>query len=142
MNDSLNFNNLSATAKVGSIMMGFVLNFFAPVWPFLLILLLLVASDTIVGRWAAKRRGDELTPEKEGKVVMKLAMYPLVILLSEGMVKVFFNGLPVVDGMTYAVALYICTLEFRSVVRNVGEATGIDIWTAIADWLGSRNKRA
>jgi hypothetical protein len=142
MNDSINLNNLSIGAKVAAFVLGVTMKFMAPLWPFLAFMLVLVICDTATGRWAAKKRGEPRTPEKEGKVITKLWMYPLAVLLAQMMVITFFLDTPIVQSMTYVVALYICTLELRSNFRNIGEATGTDIWKVVAEWLTGRGKPA
>lgn len=127
--------------KAGSILVGWVASFVAPVQAFMLLVWVLVAVDIVTGIWAAKSRGIRITSQAMGRTVPKMLLYPLAILISQGMVHTFFANVPIVESLTYMVALFIASVEFQSNIENIGAITGIDIWTHVRAWMKSRGNK-
>lgn len=126
--------------KVGSVVMGWFLSLIAPVQPFLMAIWILVAADIATGIWAARSQGVRITSQAMGKTVPKIMLYPLAILISQLMVGTFFANTPVIESLTYMVALFICSVEFQSNIENIGKVTGIDIWKQVRAYIQNRNK--
>lgn len=133
-------NELSATAKVASIVIGFMLSFVAPVQSFLIAVAVLVCADVVTGVWASKKRGEPITSRRASRTISKLIGYPIAILLSHLMATTFFQDVPVLDGVTYAVALFIAAVEFKSNLENISTITGIDLWAQVAQFINNRLK--
>lgn len=119
---------LVATA-FGSWLLAFVL----PSASFLIFTTVLVFADLLTGTMAAKHRGEVIHSRGLRRSIVKIVLYFLAILLSEGFEQVF--KLPI--DISYMVAGLIAITEFKSNLENVGEVTGIDIWSKIADKLPS-----
>ena len=115
-----------------SLFLGAALAFVVPLIPFLLMIFALVALDFFTGVRAAKARKEAITSGGMKRTIEKTSLYFAAILLSEGMVQVFFPSLPV----TYIVATYIALTEFKSNIENIGTATGTDIWKSILSKIG------
>jgi hypothetical protein len=87
----------------------------------------------LTGTVAAKHRGEVIHSRGLRRSIVKITLYFTAILLSEGFEKVF--GLDI--DISYMVAGLIAITEFKSNLENIGEVTGIDIWSKIAEKLPS-----
>jgi len=132
--------DLPVAAKVGSVILGFVLSYIAPVQSFLIAVAVLVCADVVTGVWASKKRGEALTSARASRTISKLVGYPMAILLSHLMATTFFKDVPVLDGVTYAVALFIAAVEFKSNLENISSITGIDLWAQVSQFINNRIK--
>jgi hypothetical protein len=133
-------NELPAALKVGSLALGFLLSYIAPVQSFLIAVAVLVCADVVTGVWASHKSGEAITSRRASRTVSKLVGYPLAILLSHLMATTFFANVPVLDGVTYAVALFIAAVEFKSNLENISAITGIDLWAQVSDFINSKLK--
>ena len=124
MNSQLVLGYLSAV-------MTWLLSFLAPVWPFVGLSIALVFADMYTGIRKARHRGEQIHSRGLRRTVEKIALYFLVIVLSEGVRQTFFPAVPV----TYLTAMAICLTEFKSMVENVQEVTGANIWIQLKDRL-------
>lgn len=127
-----------AIAAALSIAGGWLLAYVSPVQNFLITVAVLVLADVVTGIWAARKRGVKFTSTVLKRTVNKIVFYPLAILLSHQMTLTFFTDFPVVENLTYMVSLFICVVEFQSNIENIGTITGIDIWTRIKEFIGSK----
>ena len=127
------FMKLKALLSVAA---GYVVSFQAPVQPFLILVVVLVGVDLYTGIKAAKHAGrykNSKASEGWRRTVNKIVLYFIAILLSEGFVQVFAEGVPYFPPLTYIVAFYICSIEFKSNLENISEVTGVDLWLAVRD---------
>lgn len=140
-NDTLKtMNDTSIWVKTGALAGGAILSFLAPIQYFIIATLVFIFADVVTGIWAAKHRNQEFNADRLSKTVSKLILYPSSILLSYVMVVVFFKGIPVAEGLTYMVALFLSMIEFQSNIENIGDIVGIDIWTNIKGWFADKIK--
>lgn len=116
-------------AAFGSWLLAFVL----PSASFLIFTTVLVFADLLSGTIAAKHRGEAIHSRGLRRSVVKISLYFLAILLSEGFEKVFILDIDI----SYMVAGLIAVTELKSNMENIGEVTGIDFWTIIAQKLPS-----
>lgn len=120
-----------------SIILGYVFSFFAPIFPFLAMVMVLVFSDLITGIQAAKKEGTYVKLKASNglrNTVSKISQYFIAILLSQGMVLAFdipTSFLP----LTYIVAFYISLVELKSNFENIARSTGTDVWQVIQEKL-------
>lgn len=132
--------DMSGLVKAGSLVMGALMIFLAPVKPFIIAAYILLAADVVLGLWASRRVKEPFTSLKLGRTVGKFVTYTLAIVLAQVMVKTFFDGTPILEGMTYTIALFICTVEFKSCLENIAIITGLELWAQVADFLASKVK--
>lgn len=126
--------------KWGAVILGGVLSFITPVQSFVIAAMSLVFVDVITGVWASKNRNERFNSRRLYMTVSKLILYPLTILISNLVVITFFKDIPVVEGLTYMVSLFLCMVEFQSNIENVGDIVNIDIWSNIKKWLTDKVK--
>lgn len=112
---------------------AFAGSFFGPITSFLGITLFLVFADLITGVWAAQKRSEKIHSKGLRKSIGKIIAYFLAIILSRSMEIVFFEETWVQDHIpvTYMVSGFISAVEFQSNIENIGEITGLDIWSQI-----------
>jgi phage-related holin len=113
----------------GSWLLAFVL----PSAAFLIFTTVLVFADLLTGTMAAKHRGEIIHSRGLRRSIVKIVLYFTAILLSEGFETVFVLGIDI----SYMVAGLIAITEFKSNLENIGQVTGIDIWSKIAEKLPS-----
>jgi phage-related holin len=113
----------------GSWLLAFVL----PSAAFLIFTTVLVFADLLTGTMAAKHRGEIIHSRGLRRSIVKIVLYFTAILLSEGFETVFVLGIDI----SYMVAGLIAVTEFKSNLENIGQVTGIDIWSKIAEKLPS-----
>lgn len=131
---------VGAGTKLFSALLATALAYIAPFQSFLIAALVLVILDQVTGTWAAMKRGERFEAKKMKMLVGKIVLYPLAILIAHLMVETFFKDVPVVESLTYMVAMFICAVEFQSNIENIGSITDIDIWSQVKDWITSRLK--
>lgn len=102
---------------------GYIVSFLMPVAPFLIMTVALVLFDVYTGIKAAQKRNEEITSRGIRSFFVKINMYFIAILLSEGMVRAF----SVPSQLTYVVAFAICLTEFYSNLENIEKITNVKI---------------
>lgn len=110
---------------------AWVVSFIVPIQSFLIFTVILVFADMISGILAAQYRKEKINSKGLRRTITKCISYYLVILCAQGFVKVF----GVTDYLTYAMAFLITITEFKSLVENVEEVTGVNVWTTISGIL-------
>lgn len=133
--------DMSILAKLGSIMVGVVLAFLLPVKPFVMAVYALLIADMILGIWASRVYKESFTARKLGRSIGKFVTYSLAIILAQIMVNTFFDGAVVLGSMTYVVALFICSIEFRSALENIALISGVELWATVSSFLSSKVKQ-
>jgi hypothetical protein len=121
-------------------LMGSVLSFISPVSPFIALAICLILGDWRLGVLAAKKRKEIINAEGFKKTLTKLTVYLILILSSEGVKRVFFDGFedsffPFVAQfpITYIAAFAICMKEFKSISDKAYQLTGVDFWNVISE---------
>ena len=117
-----------------SMMVGWVMSFLAPVWPFLILMFFLTITDLYTGTRAAKKRGEQINSRGLRRTVEKIALYTAAILLTEGMRIVFFPSINV----TYVAAFTVCLTEAKSNLENIYTVTGTNVWDSISSLIRRR----
>jgi phage-related holin len=106
------------------------ISFFMPIKGFLILMAMLVISDTISGMIAAKKRGEKLSSRGFYRTLEKVSVYFLSIIGGRGIHLVFelpeIGWLPPLP-FVYLVAGSICFTEFLSLRENVKSITQVDI---------------
>jgi phage-related holin len=101
--------------------LGSIVSFVAPIMPFIYLTIGLIFADLYSGVRRAKAEGKKITSRGFYRTVEKTALYFFVIILSEGLAKVFLLPIPV----TYIAAFTICLTEFKSLLENVTALTNV-----------------
>ena len=110
--------------------------FIAPIYGLLITTGALIVTDFLTGIPAAIKRGEKIQSRKMGNTVTKLFLYTGAILLSQLMQNNILPDMPV----TKMVSTIICGVEFKSVLENIKDITGLDIWTALKSKLNERKE--
>lgn len=106
---------------------GWVLSFITPVYPFVLVAVLLTMADLYAGIKAARYRGEKIHSRGLRRSVEKITLYVIAILCCENVRLTFFPSV----NITYVAAFAICLTELQSLVENVETVTGVNIWSRI-----------
>jgi len=110
---------------------AWVASFIVPIQSFLVFTVFLVFMDMGSGILAAMKRGDRINSKGLGRTITKCISYYMVILSAQGFVNVF----EVTDYLTWAMAFLITITEFKSLIENVEEITGTEIWKTISELI-------
>ena len=113
-----------------------ITGFLAPLWPFIVVILFLVLSDVFTGIRAAKKRKETIRSKGLTRTVEKLALFFIAILSAEAIKQVFIPFAPV----THIAAGAIALAEFKSIIENVEEVTGVKVWTYLKDYIKIKQK--
>jgi len=103
---------------------GFLIHFFTPIAPFIIVTTLLVFIDQYTGRRAARKRGEQITSGGMKRTIEKLALYMLSLVAAEAVYRVFLMQTIPSAHLTYGVAAQIAFTELKSNLENVAEVTG------------------
>jgi ribosomal protein S8 len=87
--------------------------------------------DMASGILAAIKRGEKINSRGLSRTITKCISYFMVILSSQGFVNVF----SVTDYLTWAMAFLITITEFKSLIENVEQITGTEIWKTISELM-------
>lgn len=110
---------------------------FATVRPLVVVVSLLIFSDTITGILAAHKRGEKITSQGFSRTISKLFFYNLAIVLGFLMEKfVLLEVVPVVK----AIVLVIGVTEFKSFLENFESITGINLLDKLKQYLHHHHK--
>lgn len=118
--------NYGLPSFFGSWLLGFII----PIAPFLGFTIALVVADLYTGVKAARKKGEKIHSKGLRRTIEKIGVYIVVILLSEGMMKVF--SIPIIN-VTYTASFIIAIAEFKSVIENVEVVTEVNIWTKLQE---------
>lgn len=103
----------------------------APVEPFIVAVFVFVICDKVTGTRAALKRGEQKNSRAMARTIEKLVFYMIALLLSEVVRLVFMPVVPI----TYAVALLIIRVEFKSNSENIKQVTGVDLWPSVKQFI-------
>lgn len=115
------------TDPVGSILQffAFILLFLAPISSFVNLVLVLVALDLLTGSYAAVKAGEKFSAKKLRNTVDKFIFYSVAIVAGFLVQKIFNSG----TDLPRIAALFIGSIETKSIYENISKITGIDILT-------------
>lgn len=88
---------------------------------------ILLLLDLITGIRKARFKKESITSSGLRRTVSKLLEYSIAILASQVFTFVFKLDLT----LSYYVALFIATIELKSIFENISETTGVDIWKGV-----------
>lgn len=113
-----------------------ILAVFAPIKMMAITTIVLITCDFIFGVWAAKKRGEPITSAAFRRTATKFATYltPLYVgfLVQTQMIG---NLIPISN----LVAGIIGLIELKSILENINEITGKDLFKELIKKLGSEN---
>lgn len=105
---------------------------FATIHPLVVVVSMLIVSDTITGILAAHKRGEKITSQGFSRTIYKLFIYNLAIVLGFLMEKfVLLEVVPVVK----AIVLVIGVTEFKSFLENFESITGINLLDKLKQYI-------
>lgn len=110
--------------------------FLTPMFPVMNALLILVVCDFISGIWAAKKKGERIQSNAMYRTVSKIVMYFIAIVAGLSC-EVAVPGVP----FTKVATGFIAVVELKSIYENVGYITGVDVWSAVREFLNNRKKQ-
>lgn len=103
--------------------------FFAPLVPLMVTVGFLVFADLITGVKAAKHRGEKIRSKKLYRTGEKILVHFILIILSRLMELYILSGIPIVNLLSGFIAVY----EFKSILENYKDITGIDLIKSFQD---------
>lgn len=96
-------------------------------------LFILLALDLITGIRKAALNKKAITSVGLRKSISKFLEYSIAILASQVFTFVFKLDIT----LSYYVALFIATIELKSIFENISETTGVDLWKGIRKLIPS-----
>jgi hypothetical protein len=110
-------------------------SFFLPVKPLLLLVGLFICTDTILGIWAAHKRGEKINSRKLGNIIPKMILYQsavligyvLDVLLLGEFINYFIN---IELFITKIIAMVLVFVEALSINENFENITGKNLFNS------------
>lgn len=104
-------------------------SFFIPILPLLILVGIFIFSDTIIGIWAAIKRGEKITSRKLGNIIPKMLLYQSSVLVGYMMdiwlLGEFTKYIFSVDMLiTKLITMTLIFTEFLSLNENIEYITG------------------
>jgi len=117
-----------------------VLSFFLPIVQLILLVGLFILCDTILGIWAAKKRGERITSRKLGNIVPKMLLYQGAVIvgymLDHFLLGEFVNYVFNIDMfITKLIAMTLIFIESVSLNENMECITGKNIFKSFTDMI-------
>jgi uncharacterized membrane protein len=103
--------------------------FLMPIGDFIFVISFLLTVDLWTGIKAAQKRGEKITSKGFRRTVTKIGIYALAIILTQYLKVTFIKDLDV--NLARSVALFIVTIELKSIDENIEELTGVSIISKI-----------
>lgn len=108
-------------------------SFFLPVVPLILLVGGFILIDTILGVWAAKKRGEKITSRKLGNIIPKMILYQMAVLsafvLDVWLLGEFIKFILSIDLLfTKLVAMTLIFIEILSINENFTFITGKNLF--------------
>ena len=101
-----------------------MLSILIPVQPLMVVTSIMIAMDFLTGVWKNLKKGEKFSSSKMSNTISKMVLYQIAILTGFLLEIYIIPILPV----SKIVAGFLATTEFQSLIENIGEITGIDIW--------------
>jgi hypothetical protein len=117
-----------------------LLSFFLPIVPLLLLVGLFILCDTILGIWAAKKRGERITSRKLGNIVPKMILYQAAVLvgyvLDVFLLSEFVNYIFSIDLLiTKLIAMTLIFIETLSLNENIECISGKNLFASFKQMI-------
>lgn len=96
-------------------------------------LFIFLLLDLITGIRKARLNKQAITSSGLRRSINKFIEYSIAILASQVFTYIFKLDLT----LSYYVALFICTIELKSIFENISETTGVDLWKGIRKLIPS-----
>jgi len=108
---------------------------FLPVKPLLLLVGLFICSDTVLGIWAAHKRGEKINSRKLGNIIPKIILYQAAVLIGYvldvlllGEFVNYFINIPMF--ITKIIAMILIFVEALSINENFENITGKNLFNS------------
>lgn len=111
-----------------------IVTFFSPIIVSMIAVGLLISFDTIFGVMAAKKKGEQVTSKKFGRVITKTFVYQLLIISSHLIETYLFTQVPFVQ-ITLG---FLAMTEFLSLAESFGTLTGKNLIAYVKDFIDSK----
>lgn len=111
-----------------------LITFFAPIYPAMISVGILILIDTLTGIIAAKKTGETITSKKMGGCITKSIVYQLLIISAHLCETFLFAQIPFVK-ISLA---FLAMTEFTSVNENIQKSTGKSALTLFKSILDSK----
>lgn len=96
-------------------------------------LFIFLLLDLITGIRKARLNKQAITSSGLRRSINKFIEYSIAILASQVFTYIFKLDVT----LSYYVALFICTIELKSIFENISETTGVDLWKGIRKLIPS-----
>jgi len=110
-------------------------SFFLPIKPLLLLVGLFICTDTILGLWAAYKRGEKISSRKLGNIIPKMILYQSAVLIGYvldvlllGEFINYFINIPMF--ITKIIAMILIFVEALSINENFENITGKNLFNS------------
>lgn len=103
----------------------------SPIKPLIVVSLIMIIFDFMTGVWKNVKKGEEFQSSKMSNTISKTVLYNIAIISAFLLEIYIIPFLPV----SKIVAGFLVTTEFQSLIENIGEITGIDIWGNIKKYF-------
>lgn len=130
----LKINVAAAGKSVLVALVGYVVGFFVPIFPFIVVLTGLLIADLYTGTKAARHRKEVINADGYRRTAVKWSLYMVGILATHGVELVFLKD-KLSGVLVYMTAFYFAYVELRSNLENIGEVTGADVWQNVKSFL-------
>lgn len=104
-----------------------IISFMLPIASTLMLISLFLIADLITGIWKARKKGEIITSKRMSDTIAKIALFSLSVVCLHGL-ETQFSALGFIH-ITQIGSAYIAIVELKSILENVSEITGLDIWT-------------
>lgn len=115
---------------------GWLIIYFLPIVPFILIVGFFVLADTITGIIAAHHRGEEITSKRFRSVVSKYIVYGVAVCVAHVIQRQFFYDFPAMKLISGLIAYS----ELLSIDENIKDITGFSFFKTIIKRLAQYKK--
>lgn len=124
-------------AGVATAIIGWLLSFMAPIWPFAVFAMAATLVDSMLGVRVAKRKKEDILIRGYVRPVEKMLIYLAILMMCEGANIVFLKqqGIEITTPFVYIVGLAIGRAEMRSIFKHAKILTGVDFGTEISKQL-------
>lgn len=108
-------------------------SFFLPIKPLLLVVGLFICCDTVLGVWAAYKRGEKITSRKLGQIIPKMVLYQSSILVGFILEKYLLGEfitqfVDITNLFTKLIAMTLIFVESLSINENFENITGKNLF--------------
>jgi len=112
-------------------LIAFIVLYLTPVSNFIHLVLVLVFIDLITGSYAAIKAGEKFSAKKLRNTIEKFVFYAIAIISSYILQMIIDDGTEVAR----IIALFIGSIELKSIYENVSKITGIDLVAKVWDFM-------